>query len=193
MAFGTPVGTQDPKFVETILGKTGSSGLYNRAFNNALLNSALMWAVMPKNEGYGSAFDPRYLARAGVLGGIPAYQGTVSQGVENFKTLYDMDIKQKQLALEQEKLKPTSFAEWERYVADAKSRNEKPMSYEGWKRMSYELTPYQKVMLEHTTGYTGPGSSINGGLSVVAPDGKTYTFDSKEKADAFRNRIGGQQ
>ena len=191
--FGTPVATQDPKFVETILGKTGSQNLYDRAFNNSLFNTALMWAAMPKREGYGSAFDPRYIARAAVMGGIPAYQSTIGQGVENFKTIYDMQQKERQFGLEQEKLKPTSFAEWERYTQDAESRGQKPMSYESWKRMAYELTPYQKQMLEYQTGYTGTGSSVNGGLSVVAPDGKTYVFDSVEKANAFRNRIGGQQ
>lgn len=191
--FGTPVATQDPKFVETILGKTGSQNLYDRAFNNSLFNTALMWAAMPKNEGYGSAFDPRYLIRAGVFGGIPAYQSTIGQGVENFKTMRDIQQQERQFGLEQEKLKPTSFAEWERYTQDAESRGQKPMSYESWKRMAYELTPYQKQMLEYQTGYTGTGSSINGGLSVVAPDGKTYVFDSVEKANAFRNRIGGQQ
>jgi len=191
--FGQSVATQDPKFVETILGKTGSQNLYDRAFNNTLLNTALMWAVMPKREGYGSAFDPRYLARAAVMGGIPAYQGTISQGVENFKTMRDIQQQERQYGLEQEKLKPTSFAEWERYTEDAKDRGQKPMSYESWKRMAYELTPYQKQMLEYQTGYTGPNSSINGGLSVVAPDGKTYVFDSIDKANAFRNRIGGNQ
>ena len=191
--FGTPVATQDPKFVETILGKTGSQNLYDRAFNNSLLNTALMWAVLPKNEGYGSAFDPRYIARAAVMGGIPAYQSTIGQGVENFKTMRDIQQQERQFGLEQEKLKPTSFAEWERYTQDAESRGQKPMSYESWKRMAYELTPYQKQMLEYQTGYTGTGSSVNGGLSVVAPDGKTYVFDSVEKANAFRNRIGGQQ
>jgi len=191
--FGTPVATQDPKFVETILGKTGSQNLYDRAFNNSLFNTALMWAVLPKREGYGSAFDPRYIARAAVLGGIPAYQSTIGQGVENFKTMRDIQQQERQFGLEQEKLKPTSFAEWERYTQDAESRGQKPMSYESWKRMAYELTPYQKQMLEYQTGYTGTGSSVNGGLSVVAPDGKTYVFDSVEKANAFRNRIGGQQ
>ena len=191
--FGTPVATQDPKFVETILGKTGSQNLYDRAFNNSLLNTALMWAAMPKREGYGSAFDPRYIARAAVMGGIPAYQSTIGQGVENFKTMRDITQQERQFGLEKEKLKPTSFAEWERYTQDAQSRGQEPMSYESWKRMAYELTPYQKQMLEYQTGYTGTGSSVNGGLSVVAPDGKTYVFDSVEKANAFRNRIGGQQ
>lgn len=191
--FGTPVATQDPKFVETILGKTGSQNLYDRAFNNSLFNTALMWAVLPKREGYGSAFDPRYIARAAVFGGIPAYQSTISQGVENFKTMRDIQQQERQFGLEQEKLKPTSFAEWERYTQDAQSRGQEPMSYESWKRMAYELTPYQKQMLEYQTGYTGTGSSVNGGMSVVAPDGKTYVFDSVEKANAFRNRIGGQQ
>jgi len=190
---GTPVATQDPKFVETILGKTGSQNLYDRAFNNSLLNTALMWAVLPKREGYGSAFDPRYIARAAVLGGIPAYQSTIGQGVENFKTIRDIQQQERQYGLEQEKLKPTSFAEWERYTQDAQSRGQEPMSYESWKRMAYELTPYQKEMLNYTTGYTGPGSSINGGLSVEAPDGKTYTFKTIEEANVFRNKIGGQR
>ena len=193
IGFGQGVGYQDPKFVETILGKAGGQNLYNRAFNNALLNTALMWAVMPKREGYGSAFAPQYLARAAVMGGLPAYSGTVSQGVENYKTLYDIQNKERQFGLEKEKLKPTSFAEWERYTQDAQSRGQKPMSYESWKRMAYELTPYQKQMLEYSTGYTGPGSSINAGKTVTAPDGKTYTFDTVEQADAFRSRIGGQQ
>jgi hypothetical protein len=36
------------------------------------------------------------------------------------------------------------------------------------------------------------GSAVNNPLSVTAPDGKTYSFPTKEKADEFRRKIQGQ-
>lgn len=198
IGFGQGVGYQDPKFVETILGKAGGQNLYNRAFNNALLNTALMWAVMPKREGYGSAFDPRYIARAGVLGGLPAYSGTVSQGVENFKTMYDIQNKQKQLELEKYKATTTpDYINWTRA---------KEGGYTGsFADFRKEANEYQKKLYEFTTGVPW-GQDAQGNVTVepttettpqfiyTPKDGGTpITFPSKEQYDAFLREIGELQ
>jgi len=196
--FGQGVGYQDPKFVETILGKSGGQGLYNRAFNNALLNTALMWAVMPKQSGYGSAFDPRYIARAAVMGGLPAYSGTVSQGVENFKTLYDIQNKEKQLELE--KYKATTTPDYNNWLRAVEGGYDKSFA-----EFRKEANDYQKKLYEFTTGVPW-GQDAQGNVTVqpstetVSPfvytpkdGGASITFPTKEQYEGFLREIGELQ
>jgi len=196
--FGQPVATQDPKFVETILGKTGSQNLYDRAFNNTLLNTALMWAVMPKREGYGSAFDPRYLARAAVIGGIPAYQSTIGQGVENFKTMFDMSQKERQYELD--KYKATTTGDYNDYL------RAKEGGYEG-SFVDYKQLPnaLQKAMYEYNTGMPWGTGSTGENMSTTQPQiekatsaftytppdgGAPISFPNQQSLDAFLKEIG---
>lgn len=196
--FGTPVATQDPKFVETILGKTGSQNLYDRAFNNSLFNTALMWAVMPKNEGYGSAFDPRYIARAAVFGGIPAYQSTISQGVENFKTM--RDIAQQERQYELDKYKATTTGDYNDYLRAKEGGYEG--SFTDYKQLPNAL---QKAMYEWNTGMPWGTSRTGQNMSTTVPKteqttsqfiytppegGPSIPFPSKEALDAFLKEIG---
>ena len=196
--FGTPVATQDPKFVETILGKTGSQNLYDRAFNNSLLNTALMWAVMPKREGYGSAFDPRYIARAAVMGGIPAYQSTIGQGVENYKTIYDMQQKERQYELDKYKATTTNdYNDWLR----AQEGGYKG-SFTDYKQLPNAL---QKAMYEWNTGMPWGTSRTGENMSTTQPQiekaasaftytppdgGAPISFPSQQALDAFLKEIG---
>lgn len=190
--FGTPVATQDPKFVETILGKTGSQNLYDRAFNNSLLNTALMWAVLPKREGYGSAFDPRYIARAAVFGGIPAYQSTIGQGVENFKTMRDIAQQERQYELDKYKATTTNdYNDWLR----AQEGGYKG-SYIDYKALPNAL---QKAMYEANTGMPWGTTTTGANASYIKPEtektkqfiftppdgGPAIPFPSQEALDAF--------
>jgi hypothetical protein len=136
------------QYAESLLGKTNAATLGQQATGATGLNTLLYYLMMPKNQGYGSAFDPRYLSQAFLMGGLPAGQQTYKGAMDFYKTKTELDIAKQKLQLD--KFKATTTDRFKNYTqAINDPTNPFKGSFTDFMKMP---DAYQMGMFKYTTG-----------------------------------------
>ena len=187
-------GTQP--YMDTLLGETKMDELSKNAWGRTGLNTLLTWAAMPKRQGYGSAYDPRYFAQALVTSGLPAGRQTYTDALTGYKTKSELDIAKTKAALdaakygldikkhgldveklefEKEKVNLTpEIKNWNFYAKQVKEKGGVPMDFEQFRALPND---YQKKLYTYTTGLPWGTTSADGSTSG--------TFETKPSAYVY--------
>lgn len=204
--------TNQPDYLETLLGKDKMKDLQSQSFGKGLLTTAISYLAQPKTQGYGSILP--YVGKA-FGAGMETAQGTYDKATQDYitKTKLLQEVKKREylqkVAADQPQLanilqafpesagdilkgqytNPNSYNEWLR--AKTPEGGGTKLTYEQFLEKMKTFNPYRAAEAAYNYGEGGGMGGGSGNLFPVQdPSGKTHYFPSQPAADAFRKQIG---